>query len=136
MRMVTRTPRSATCAARVCRSRAAAAPEPALTPPGAVPTLPIDRSVGRSGGSRMERIENPRYEQASPEAMEALQLRRLQEMLRFAAATNVFYRERWDAAGRRPPRGDPLDPRRRPANRGKREFTGAPRPHPPSGHPR
>ena len=65
----------------------------------------------------MERIENPRYEQASPDAIRALQLRRLREMLRFTAATNVFYRERWDAAGVDVERIDSLDALRRAAHR-------------------
>lgn len=45
------------------------------------------------------RIHDPRYELADPSALRALQERRLLEMVRFAYATNAFYRERWDAAG-------------------------------------
>jgi phenylacetate-coenzyme A ligase PaaK-like adenylate-forming protein len=45
------------------------------------------------------RIHDARYELATPDAIAALQLRRLRESLRFAAATNDFYRDRWDAAG-------------------------------------
>ena len=49
--------------------------------------------------TRAPRIEDPRYELADAVAIRALQLRRLREMLRFAVATNAFYRERLDAAG-------------------------------------
>lgn len=45
------------------------------------------------------RIHDARYEQAEPAAIRALQERRLLDMVRFAYATNAFYRERWDAAG-------------------------------------
>jgi phenylacetate-CoA ligase len=45
------------------------------------------------------RIQDARYELADAAAIRALQLRRLRELLRFADATNAFYRERFDAAG-------------------------------------
>src|SRR6185437_1119754 len=49
--------------------------------------------------TRALRIQDPRYELADAGAIRALQLRRLREMLRFAVATNAFYRERFAAAG-------------------------------------
>jgi phenylacetate-CoA ligase len=81
----------------------------------------------------MERIENPRLEQASPEAMQGLQLRRLREMLRFTAATNVFYRERWDAAGVDVDRIDSLDALRRLPTVEKQDFVADQLAHPPFG---
>ena len=81
----------------------------------------------------MERIENPRYEQASPDAMRALQLHRLREMLRFAAATNVFYRERWDAAGVDVEQIDSLDALRRLPTVEKHDFVADQLAHPPFG---
>jgi phenylacetate-CoA ligase len=45
------------------------------------------------------RIHDPRYELADADAIRALQVRRLRELLRYVHATNDFYRERWDAAG-------------------------------------
>ncbi len=44
-------------------------------------------------------IHDPRYELADEATIRRLQLRRLREMLRYANATNDFYRERWAAAG-------------------------------------
>src|SRR4029077_14696904 len=123
MRMVTRAP-GATCAARVCRTGRSAADAAALTAPSAV-SYPPDRSFGREiveGEGTVERIENPAYEQASPDAMRALQLRRLREMLRFTAATNVFYRERWQAAGLDVEQVDSLDGLRRLATVEKHDF--------------
>jgi phenylacetate-CoA ligase len=45
------------------------------------------------------RVHDPRYESADADAIRALQVARLREVLRAAYATNGFYRERWDAAG-------------------------------------
>lgn len=45
------------------------------------------------------RIQDPRLELASREEIEALQLRRLRDMLARAASTNAFYRKRWNAVG-------------------------------------
>jgi phenylacetate-CoA ligase len=79
------------------------------------------------------RIEDPRYELASPEAIRALQLRRLREVLRFTAATNAFYRERWDAAGVDVERIDSLDALRAVPMVEKRDFVADQLEHPPFG---
>src|SRR5690349_8377810 len=81
----------------------------------------------------MERIENPRYELASAEELRALQLRRLQEMLRFTAATNVFYRDRWHAAGVDVDAIQSLDDLRRLPTVEKHDFVADQLEHPPFG---
>lgn len=56
--------------------------------------------MARSSPSKgPRRIQDPRLELASRDEIEALQLLRLRSMLARAAATNPFYRKRWDAVG-------------------------------------
>jgi phenylacetate-CoA ligase len=55
------------------------------------------RPAGRGGPER--RINDARFELASPEAIRAVQQRKLQALVHFVWATNPFYREHWRAGG-------------------------------------
>jgi phenylacetate-CoA ligase len=55
------------------------------------------------------RIHDARYELADADAVRALQVRRLREILRYVHATNDFYRSKWDAAGLDVERVDSLE---------------------------